>query len=313
MILVTGCSGFVGKALTETLLNASYQVRGIARSVHNQIAHPNFQLSEIEDFSADLDWTQRLQEITTVVHTIARVHVMDEKEQDPLAAFRKVNVDATLNLAKQAAEQGIKRFVFISSIKVNGESTIENRPFRETDSIIPQDPYGLSKYEAEQGLLEIAETTKMEVVIIRPPLIYGPGVKANFAAMMKWLKKGVPLPLGAITNKRSLVALTNLVDFIKHCIEHSKAANEIFLISDDKPVSTTELCQKIAKAYEVKAFLIPVPVKIMRAMANTLGKQAVINRLVGSLEVDISKAKQRLGWQPVITIDQQLKEMVKDH
>lgn len=308
MILVTGCSGFVGKALIETLLNTSYRVRGIARSLDIQSTHPNFQFNKIEDFSADLDWTQSLKGITAVIHTIARVHIMDDKAHDPLAAFRKVNVEATLNLAKQAAQHGIKRFVFISSIKVNGESTSANSPFLEIDTLAPTDPYGLSKYEAEQGLLAIGNQTGMEIVIIRPPLIYGPGVKANFAAMVNLIKKGLPLPFGSIHNQRSLVALDNLVSFIIHCIDHPKAANQVFLISDGEDVSTTELLQKVAKSFDKKPWLIPVPVSWMSFAARVIGKGDVANRLFGSLQVDSSKARELLGWKSIITMDEQLKK-----
>tara|TARA_R110002111_G_scaffold186906_3_gene252631 strand:- start:69 stop:1010 length:942 start_codon:yes stop_codon:yes gene_type:complete len=310
MILVTGTSGFVGKALTEALLKAEYQVRGVGRSQADTCKHPGFQFTTIEDVTTMFDWTDKLQGVKTVIHTIARVHIMDDNAADPLAAFRKVNVEATLNLANQAAELGIKRFVFISSIKVNGESTTDGKPFSELTTTIPTDPYGLSKYEAEQGLLEIAKNTSMKVVIIRPPLIYGPGVKANFAAMMRWLYKGIPLPLGAVKNKRSLLALTNLVDFIIYCIEHPKAANEIFLISDGEPVSTTDLCRKIATAMGKKVILIPIPIVIISVIASLAGKQTMIDRLFGSLEVDCSKANNILGWKPVITMEEQLKQMV---
>ena len=203
----------------------------------------------------------------------------------------------------------MKRFIFISSIKVNGEMTLVDLPFKPNDNYIPTDPYGLSKYEAEQGLLTIAEETGMEVVIIRPPLIYGPNVKANFASMMKWVNKSIPLPFGAIHNKRSLVALDNLVSFIIHCADYKKtpqAANQVFLISDGEDVSTTELLQKVAKAFGKKALLLAVPVSLMTLSAKLLGKGDVANRLFGSLQVDSSEARELLGWEPVITMDEQL-------
>jgi len=249
-----------------------------------------------------------LKSVDVVIHTVARVHVMNDSGNDLLADFRKVNTDATLNLAKQALRAGVKRFIFISSVKVNGEMTECGEPFQPDNSFVPTNPYGLSKYEAEQGLLALAKETGIEVVIIRPPLVYGPGVRANFATMMCWVDKGVPLPFGAIHNQRSLVALDNLVSFIIYCTDHPKAANEVFLISDGKDVSTTELLQKVAKALGKKAWLIPVPVSWMTFIAKLMGKDDVVNRLFGSLQVDSSKARELLGWQPVITMDEQLKK-----
>jgi nucleoside-diphosphate-sugar epimerase len=221
-----------------------------------------------------------------------------------------MNRDAKLNLARQAADAGVERFIFISSIKVNGEDTSAGLPFKPDDKNIPADPYGLSKYEAEQGLLALGEETDMEVVIIRPPLIYGPNVKANFASMMAWVNKGVPLPFGAIHNQRSLVALDNLVSFIMLCMSHPKAANEVFLIADGEDVSTSDLLRKVAKAFGKQSRLIPVPVELMTFFATLIGKGAMANRLFGSLQVDSSKARELLGWKPVITMDEQLAKMV---
>jgi len=248
--------------------------------------------------------------VDVVIHAAARVHIMDDDASDPLAEFRKANVDGTLNLARQAADAGVQRFVFISSIKVNGESTQLGEPFTVEDSIVTQDPYGLSKWEAEQGLFQIAKQTGMQTVVIRPPLIYGEGVKANFAKMMQGVAKGLPLPLGAVHNKRSLLALENLVDFIVLCTHHPKAANQVFLISDGEDVSTTELLQKVGKALGKPARLIPVPVPLMRFAAKLIGKGDVANRLFGSLQVDSSKARELLGWKPVIHMDEQLKKTV---
>ncbi|MBL1353048.1 MAG: NAD-dependent epimerase/dehydratase family protein, partial [Zetaproteobacteria bacterium] len=204
-----------------------------------------------------------------------------------------------------------KRFVFISSIKVNGETTTGKPPFLPSDTYITTDPYGLSKLEAEQGLFKLAQETGMEVVVIRPPLIYGSNVKANFRKLIETVDKGVPLPLGAVHNQRSLVALDNLVDFIMLCAEHPKAANETFLISDDDDVSTTLLLQRIAKALDKPSRLIPVPVGLMRFTARLVGKADVAERLFGSLQVNSSKAQTLLGWQPVISMDQQLKKTVE--
>lgn len=255
-----------------------------------------------------------------VVHAAARAHVTQDYSANPLEEYRKVNCDATLLLARMAAEAEVKRFVFVSSVKVNGEMTRPGHGFSPDDSFIPTDPYGLSKYEAEQGLLQIAKETGMEVVIIRPPLVYGPGVKANFALMMNWMGKRIPLPFGSIHNQRSLVALDNLVDFIALCADREKspkAANQVFLISDNEDVSTTELLRKVAKAQNkhtpsgIKAWLIPIPVGLMTFAAKLIGKGDVANRLFGSLQVDSSKARDLLGWKPVVTMDEQLEKMAK--
>jgi len=236
-----------------------------------------------------------------------------------LTEFRKVNRDATLVLARLAAESGVKRFIFLSSIKVNGEVTRPNHPFTPDDVYVPDDPYGLSKYEAEQGLLALAQETSLEVVIIRPPLVYGPGVKANFLSMMKWVGRSIPLPFGAIHNQRSLIALDNLVSFISLCADREKspnAANQVFLIADGEDVSSTQLVKKVRQAFNIhtpsvkQAWLLPIPVFIMSFVAKFLGKGAVANRLFGSLQVDSSKARDLLGWKPVITMDEQLQKTV---
>jgi nucleoside-diphosphate-sugar epimerase len=306
-VLVTGATGFVGLALTRLLVYQRLKVVGGVRIVSSNLPHGVIQVS-VGDILPDTDWRDALSGVDALVHTAARVHVMHEKADDPLAEFRRVNVDGTLNLARQAAAAGVKRLVFISSVKVNGESTVLDKPFSPDDYPDPLDPYGISKREAEDGLFALSRETGMEVVIIRPTLVYGPGVKANFYTMMRWLHKGVPLPFGAVQNKRSLVALDNLVSFIVHCLDHPKAANEIFLISDGEDVSTTELLQKMAKAFGKKALLLPVPVELIKFFANLLGKGDVVQRLFGSLQVDSSKARDLLGWRPVTTMDEQLKK-----
>lgn len=237
---------------------------------------------------------------------------MKEGSGDPLAEYRRVNVQGTLALARQAAQAGVRRFIFLSSIKVNGERTGNGKSFCEADLPLPEDAYGLSKLEAEQGLMPLTQETGMEIVIIRPPLVYGPGVKGNFASMVRWVRKGIPLPFGAVRNKRSLVALENLVNFITLCADPERsprAANEVFLISDGEDVSTTELLRKVACAYGVSPRLLPVPVGLLRIAAGVLGKRAVADRLLGSLVVDSSKARELLGWKPVISMDEQLRKM----
>jgi nucleoside-diphosphate-sugar epimerase len=219
-------------------------------------------------------------------------------------------VDATLHLARQAAQAGVKRFIFVSSIKVNGELTRQGRPFTECDPPDPQDPYGISKIEAEQGLRQVAADTGMEVVIIRPPLVYGPGVKANFAALMRAVKKGMPLPLGAIHNQRSLVALDNLVDFIVTCITHPKAGNQTFLISDGQDLSTAELVRGLAEAAGTSARLLPVPVWGLEWAGRLVGKGEAVQRLCGNLQIDSSKARTLLGWKPKVSVTEGLRRAV---
>jgi nucleoside-diphosphate-sugar epimerase len=232
---------------------------------------------------------------------------MKERVADPLTEFRKVNVDGTLHLASQAAKAGIKRFIFMSSVKVNGESTEIGKPFVEARPPSPQDAYGLSKLEAEQGLFNIAQETGMEVVVIRPPLVYGPGVKANFASMMQAIKRGLPLPLGAIHNQRSFVYVDNLVSLILRCVDHPAAANQVFLVSDDHDLSTTELLQACAVALGVKPRLIPVPQRLIEIGARLMGKQSVAERLCGNLQVDSSKARTLLDWSPPVSVREGLK------
>lgn len=317
--LITGATGFVGNALVNYLLandvNVLAGVRKESRNLPDSVQQLVIgDLSVLDQTSLALKHTA-FEGVETVIHTAARVHVMNEAVSDPLAEFRKVNRDATLVLARMAAESGVKRFVFLSSIKVNGEMTRPGYPFLPDEQYIPTDPYGLSKYEAEQGLLQIARETGLEVVIIRPPLVYGPGVKANFASMMNWMSKGIPLPFGAVHNKRSLVALDNLVDFIGLCADREKspkATNQVFLISDNEDVSTTQLLRKVAKAQSKQAWLIPVPVSLMTFFAKLLGKGDVANRLFVSLCADSSKTRELLGWQPVVTMDEQLKKMARD-
>ena len=305
MILVTGSTGFVGQAVIAGLLNAAYDVRACSRQ-YDAISRSGVHSFQTGDLSENTDWHQALQNVNVVIHLAARVHMMSDSVIEPLTEFRKINTVATLNLARQAAEIGVKRFVFLSSIKVNGEETNSESKFKPDDDFIPTDPYAISKYEAEQGLLALAKETGMEVVIIRPPLVYGPNVKANFVSMMKWVMKGIPLPFGAVRNQSSLVALDNLVYFIIRCIDNPKAANEVFLISDGEDVSTTELLQKVAGAFGKKPFLIPIPVSLMSFVARLIGKVDMADRLFGSLQIDNSKAKELLNWQPIITMDQQL-------
>ena len=299
-ILITGANGFVGKLLCGELLQQGFFVRAGVRSANSPLQ--DIETVIVGAIDGETDWSNALHKIDVVIHLAARVHVMEDDAVDSLGEYRKVNVIGTLNLAQQAANRGMKRFIFLSSIKVNGEQTYLGKPFKEDDTPNPQDNYSLSKYEAEKGLFLIAQKTGMEIVVIRSPLVYGSGVKANFASMMKMVQRGVPLPLGAIYNKRSFVYIGNLVTLILRCIDHPAAANQIFFVSDGHDLSTTELLVACATALGVKARLLPVPQSWIGYGARLLGKQNVAQRLCGSLQVDITKTRQYLAWTPPISI-----------
>jgi UDP-glucose 4-epimerase len=311
---VTGATGFLGAALLQQLAlqqsgrpdGTAYSLSGITRQAPAKgIAGVRY--ASLGDFTEAVDWSAALSGVEVLAHSAARVHVMADTVEDPLAEFRRVNVDVSLRLARDAAAVGVRRFVFISSIKVNGEATLAGQPFTERDVGAPRDAYGISKMEAELGLRQIAADTGMEVVIIRPPLVYGPGVKANFAALMRAVQRGWPLPVGAVHNKRSLVALDNLVDFIVTCITHPQAANQTFLVSDGQDLSTAELVRGMAQAAGVPARLLPVPVWTLQAGATLLGMGDAVQRLCGNLQVDISKARNLLGWVPPLSVEEGLR------
>ena len=304
-VLVTGATGFVGKYLCAELLRREQFVRSAVRYITPFAT--NIDAVNVGEIGGATNWVAALQNVNVVIHLAARVHVMKDTVTDPLAEFRKVNVDGTLNFAQQAAQSGVKRFIFISSIKVIGEQTKLGKPFTEDNAATPQDAYGISKHEAEHGLLLIAQQTDMEVVIIRPPLVYGSGVKANFSSMMRVVKRGFFLPFGAIHNKRSFVYVGNLVSLIVRCIDHPAAANQTFLVSDGQDISTTELLRGCADALGVKARLLPVPQKLVEVCAALIGKRDMAQRLCGNLQVDISKARHLLGWTPPISLAEGLK------
>lgn len=305
-ILVTGASGFVGRALVDRMLHDGLPVRATTRR-NNFLVEPLLEQAIVPDMSMPFDWQVLLRSIDTVVHCAARVHVMHDIAADPLVEFRRTNVAGTMNLARQASIHRVRRFVFVSSIKVNGESTNLNQPFTADDVAKPVDAYGISKYEAEQSLRALGAETGMEIVIVRPVMVYGPGVKGNFLSMMRWLARGIPVPLGAVNNLRSLVALDNLVGLIVCCVHHPAAANQVFLASDGDDLSTTSLLRQTAHALHKSAWLLPVPVSMLRMAARALGKRAIAQRLLGSLQVDIAKTRDLLGWAPTVTVDEGLR------
>jgi len=302
-VLITGATGFVGGALTARLArDAQFVVRAATRR-YDWGPPVGSEAVVVGDLAPDSDFRLALAGVHCVVHTAARVHIMDDRSQNPLAEYRRVNVAGTLALARQAAQAGVRRFIFVSSIKVNGESTPPAQPFRASDPARPLDAYGLSKLEAEAELLGLSAETGMELVIVRPPLVYGPGVGANFQRLMRWVRKGVPLPFAAIDNRRSLVGIDNLVDLIGVCIRHPAAAGQVLLASDDEDVSTPELIRKLATAMRVRARLIPVPPGLLRFAASVAGNSAAVSRLCDSLQVDVSATRSLFGWKPPVSLD----------
>lgn len=313
-ILITGANGFVGSHLSQYLMIAGHQVLGAVRfydalsSVNSKI-----HLKEIGDIDEATDWQHCLGGVECVIHLANRAHVMDEQSSNPLALYRRVNTEGTLNLARQAIAAGVKRFIFISSIKVNGESTIPGQIFTPQDQNIPDDSYGLSKYEAELGLKLIAEQTGLEVVFIRPPLIYGPGVKANFLKMMQWVEKGIPLPLGSIKNQRSMLGIDNLINFIELCLTHPNATGQTFLVSDGQDVSISELLKEIATAMHRPSRLLSIPQYFVEEFLILVGQRHISERLCASLQLDISLANKLLSWKPAHTFKDQLNKTVLDY
>lgn len=302
-ILITGSTGFVGRAVVRDL---KLRGHGIVRAVR-QCESDAIVVESIDD---QVVWGAALQGCDVVVHLAARVHVMDDTESNSLGEFRKVNVGGTLNIARQAAQAGVRRFIFVSSVKVNGEDTATGRPFTAEDIPRPRDPYGVSKMEAESALRALAGRSGMDIVIIRPPLIYGPGVRANFAALIRVVAQGVPLPLSAIGNKRSLLAIDNLVDLIAVCIDHPNAANQVFMVSDGEDISTPDLIRRLAKAMNRPARVFYVPLWLLQLGAKLTGKSRAMQRLCGNLQVDISKTRDMLDWKPPIGVDEGLRRAV---
>lgn len=307
-VLVTGATGLVGGALVRRLAGVSGVIAAVRdgqaqRAVSLQQKMPAVQLAEVGEIGPMTDWSSLFNEVGTVVHLAARVHVLHDAARDPFKVYRDVNVHGTERLAKAAAAAGVRRFVFLSSIKVNGEAT-DKGPWTEESLPAPQDAYAISKHEAEQALQRIAATSGMEVVILRPPLVYGPGVKANFLRLMRWVERELPLPLASLHNRRSMIYLDNLVDAIVACITHPAATGQTFLVSDGKSVSTPELVCEMAVAMGRRARLWPFPEAALHLLAGLAGRSSEVKRLAGSLQVDSSKIGRDLGWQPPFTFQQ---------
>jgi len=299
MILVTGAGGFVGTAVVSELIARGLAYRAVTRG-------PCIGYFGIGNIDARTDWGVALKGVATIIHLASRAHVVNEAAADQVAHYRTTNVDSTLNLARQAIKAGVKRFVFVSSIKVNGETTETDRPFTAEDVPDPQNPYARSKLEAEQGLFALSRESGLEVTVIRPPLVYGPGVKANFATMLDWIDRGIPLPLGAVYNKRSFVFVGNLADLIILSVSHPAAAGQVFLVSDGEDISTTDLFRKIALALGRPLRIMPFPTPLLNLAASAIGQRAIISRLTDSLQVDVARTRNLLGWEPRKSIDEGL-------
>jgi len=299
MIIVTGAQGFIGKALCDNLESKNYRLKRIVRS------NPSSNEYALGDFSANTNWGEMLLSCNTVIHLAGRAHVLNGKDKDSIVAFRQTNVEATLNLARQAAERGVSRFIFLSSIGVNGGETFET-PFSHTSLCQPHSNYALSKFEAEQGVMDICTQSGMEFVIIRPPLVYAHNAPGNFRTLLKIVHSRFPLPLAGLNNKRSLVALDNLVDFISLCIKHPRAANQIFLVADDGCVSTRRIVELLSIGMGRSPIFFSVPINLVRRAATLLKRENLYRQLFGSLEIDSTRAKNELDWKPAMSIDEGL-------
>ena len=305
-VLVTGANGFVGSALMHQLILQKYQVRAAERTLQNRNDILSIAVGEI---NSETNWDAALEGVDVVVHLASRVHVMRDVAKNPLDEYRKVNVEGTRNLAESTAKAGVKRFVYVSSVKANGEEF--NQAYTELDKPNPQDDYGISKWQAEQTLHEISAKTGLGVVIIRPPLVYGAGVKGNFAQMIKVLVKGLPLPFASVQNLRSFIYVENLVDALILCAQHPAAVGQTYFVSDGEDVSTPDLLRKLSSALGKPAKLLPCSPVCMQLAGRIIGKSDQVNRLLGSLQVDTSKIRRELGWQPPFSLDEGLRLSIK--
>lgn len=304
-VLVTGAGGFVGQTLCEALRHSGYAVRRAVRALGYE--DQGTQTVAVGSMTAETEWLSALGGVDAVVHLAARTHVTGEATDGVLAKYRQVNVEATERLARMAAASGVKRLVFVSSIKVNGERTSDH-PFTENDAPLPEDAYGISKWEAEQALGRIANQTGLGIVVLRSPLVYGPGVKGNFLRLMALVVRGYPLPLASVHNRRGLIYVGNLVNAIIACLEQPAAAGKTYLVSDGEDLSTPDLIRAIASALGMRARLFPCPATLLMIGAALLGKSREVDRLVGSLQVDSSRIRSELAWQPRITLAQGMEQ-----
>ncbi|HHT9158222.1 MAG TPA: NAD-dependent epimerase/dehydratase family protein [Candidatus Brocadiaceae bacterium] len=310
-VLVTGANGFVGSSLCKTLSGRGYFVRAAVRSMEKSFSPADaMECIQVGEIGPNTDWAVALRGIDVVAHLASRVHIMRDASTNPSDDYRRVNIEGTRTLAEAAVKAGVSRCIFLSTIKVSGEQTTD-RAFVETDISPKMDPYSISKNEAELALNSIADKLGLEVVIIRPPLVYGPGVKANFLRLIDMVNKNIPLPLSLVRNKRSMIYVGNLTDAIIKCIEHKSAANKTFLISDGQDISTSELIKMIAKAMGKKPSLLPLPPSLIKALGKLAGKSLEVDRLVGSLRVDSTKIRKMLGWKPPFTIEEGISETVR--
>lgn len=309
LILVTGATGYLGKAVCHHLLSQGYRLRVVVRSL-DTIWPEHVDVFNIMGIEQSTNWEGALENVSTIIHCAARVHILNDSSASPLEEFRKVNALATINLAKQAERACVKKFIFISSIGVNGTET-SHRPFYADDKPWPDTPYAVSKWEAEQALIKLSNETKLKYVIIRPPLIYGPNAPGNFAKLLDAINSYYPIPLGRVNNLRSFVALDNVVDLIATCIDHPKADNQIFLVSDNEDLSTADFIRKIAKARNKAAFILPLPQNWLELVARLTGKEKQVRKLTASLQVNIDKTLTRLSWQPKVSVDLAITQATK--
>lgn len=309
-IAVTGATGFVGEALCRELVLRDMNVRALSRERGGLPSREPVSLMVVGDIGAATDWSAILPGVDCMIHCAARVHVMQEVASDALAAYRAVNVAGTRRLAEQSAAMGVRRLVFLSSVKVNGEQTSPGQPFHFSDVPAPEDYYGISKWEAEQALWEVSARTGLEVVVVRPPLVYGPRVKGNFLQLLQLVARGLPLPLWGVNNVRSLVGVDNLIDLLIRCVDHPAAAGQMFLVSDGDQLSTPDLIRGLAKAMGKSARLWPLPVDLLHFGGRVAGKQAQVERLIGSLEVDSVHTCEALSWTPPMSVQAQLQKTV---
>lgn len=305
MIFITGANGFVGRSLCNEMLKRGLTFRPASRDASFVSKFPHGVM--LDNFGEDTDWRQALAGCKIVVHLAARVPKLNESSCEALLDYERINVNATLSLAKQAAELGVERFIFISSVKVNGESTFLGRPYRENDLLAPEDIYGCSKAKAEDQLKKLVSKSGMELTIIRPPIVYGRGVKGNFLTLLRLVKIGIPIPLGSVTeNRRSMISADNLVDFILRCVSHPRAGNNTFFVSDGEDLSTADLLARLGKATNRSVFLFKFPIKLLEFFALIFGMQSVTKRVLGSLQVDIQRSHDILQWSPPVSVDESL-------